>query len=97
MLQFFDTLALYFQLTHTEARKEAKFLNVPDGKGTDQTLTINPKDNGTYALSPFPFAGDALTVQTQGRSLTAQPAGTDFKAIFANTPKQAQTYTLVAG
>ena len=97
LLQFFDTLALYFHTTHTEGRKEGKFLNVPDGKGTDHTVTITPREDSSYALSPWVFEIDVLEVSVEGRYITAQPQGTDFKSIFENTPKENQTYKLVRG
>jgi len=97
LLQFFDTLSLYFHMTHTEGRGESMFLHVPNGKGTDHTIMINPTDDGAYALSPFPFAGDSLEVSVEGRYLTSQPQGTDFKPIFDNTAKEKQTYKLVKG
>jgi len=97
LLQFFDTLALYFHTTHTEGRKEAKFLNVPDGKGTDHTLTITPRDDGAYVLSPWPFGTDSIEVDVEGRYITSQPQGTDFKSIFDHTPKEKQVYRLVRG
>jgi hypothetical protein len=97
LLQFFDTLALYFHTTHTEGRKEGKFLNVPDGKGTDHTVTITPREDGSNALSPWVFESDVLEVSVEGRYITAQPQGTDFKSIFENTPKENQTYKLVRG
>jgi hypothetical protein len=96
LLQFFDTLSLYFHMTHAEARAESKFLNVPDGKGNDHTLTIKPAGDGVYALAPFPFKGE-VTVLVQGRYLTPQPQGADFKAIFDSTPKESQTYKIIAG
>jgi len=96
-LQFFDTLGLYFQLTHAEARREARFLHVPDGRGTDHTITITPRPDGTYALSPWCFAGDSLEVFTLGRYLSPQPGLADFRAIFAVTPKEPQYYRLVPG
>lgn len=97
LLQFFDTLALYFHTTHAEGRKEGKFLNVPDGKGTDHTVNITPREDGSYSLSPWVFEGDSLEISVEGRYITAQPQGTDFKAIFDNTPKEKQVYKLVRG
>ncbi len=97
LLQFFDTLSLYFHVTHTEGRGESKFLHVPDGKGTDHTLSIQPTGDGAYALAPFPFKGDELEVSVDGRYLTSHPQGTDFKPIFDSTPKEKQTYKLVKG
>jgi len=96
LLQFFDTLSLYFHMTHAEVRDESKFLNVPDGKGTDHTLSIKPID-GAYALAPFPFKGSEITVAVEGRYLTAQPPGTDFKPIFESTQKEKQVYKIIAG
>ncbi len=95
LLQFFDTLSLYFHMTHAEARGESKFLHVPDGKGTDHTLTIKPNGDGVYALAPFPFKGE-VTVSVEGRYLTPQPQGTDLKVIFNSTPKEKQTYKIIA-
>jgi hypothetical protein len=96
-LQFFDTLALYFQLTHAEARRATRFLNVPDGRGTDHTITVTPQPDGTYALSPWCFADDVVEVITLGRYLRPQPGLADFRAVFAATPKEAQRYRLVPG
>lgn len=95
LLQFFDTLSLYFHTTHAEARKEAKFLNVPDGKCNDLTLTITPREDGSYVLSPWPFESDAVEVNVEGRYITSQPQGTDFKTIFDQISKDKQTYRLV--
>jgi len=97
LLQFFDTLSLYFHMTHTEGRGESKFLHVPDGKGTDHTLTIKPAGDGAYVLAPFPFKSDSIEISVEGRYLTAQPQGTDFKPIFDNTAKEKQVYKIVKG
>lgn len=96
LLQFFDTLALYFHMTCAEQRKEARFLNVPDGRGADHTLTITPRGDGAYTLTPFPFAGDSLEVSVTGRYLAPQPPGADLRLLFDVTPKATQTYRLVA-
>jgi len=96
LLQFFDTLSLYFHMTHVESRGESKFLNVPDGKGNDHTLIIKPVGDA-YALAPFPFKGNEITVSVEGRYLTAQPQGTDFKPIFESTTKEKQIYKIIAG
>ncbi|NJN79467.1 MAG: DUF3891 family protein [Anaerolineales bacterium] len=97
LLQFFDTLSLYFHTTHKELRKEATFLNVPDGKGSNQTLTISPLENEAYALSPWCFADESIEVFAEGRYITPQPQGTDFKSIFDMTAKEKQMYKLVKG
>jgi hypothetical protein len=95
LLQFFDTLALYFHMNHESLRKETSFLNVPDGKGGNHTLTITPTSSGEYTLQPFPFGGDVLEVSVLGRNITPQPIGADLKPIFGAVPKTTQTYRLV--
>lgn len=97
LLQFFDTLGLYFHMTHPSARREARFVHVPDAHGVDHTLTLTPQADGTCTLTPFPFAGQALTFTTLGRYVQPQPAEADWPALLAATPKTAQTYHLVAG
>ncbi len=94
LLQFFDTLALYFHTTHAQDRTQAKFMNVPDGKGTDHTLTITSLSDGTYTLSPWVFEPERLEVFVEGRFITPQPPNTDFRVIFETTPKQREAYIL---
>lgn len=96
LLQFFDTLALYFHMNCPEKRAEAKFLNVPDGRGGDHTLSITPRTDGAYALDPFPFPGAALEISVEGRYLAPQPPGADLSPLFDATPKTTQVYRLVA-
>lgn len=97
LLQFFDTLSLYFHTTHKEARNEVTFLNVPDGKGSNQTLTISPVENEAYVLSPWCFDSESIEVFAEGRYITPQPQGADFKSIFESTSKEKQIYKLVKG
>lgn len=97
LLQFCDTLGLYFQLSHAEQRQEARFLHVPDGRGVDHVITLTPQPDGSYALSPWCFAGESLEVVTLGRYVMPQPGLADFRAVFAATPKEAQRYRLTPG
>jgi len=55
-LQFFDTLALYFNRSHAGGRAETTFTHVPLNAQEDGTITVRPKGPGVYAVSPFPFA-----------------------------------------
>lgn len=77
LLQFFDTLALYFHTTHPEARTESVFLNVPRGVNDDVSITVRPR-GGAYEVSPWPFENDHLEVTTQGCWMTPLPEGADF-------------------
>lgn len=97
LLQFCDTLGLYFHTTCAAERAPALFRNVPDGRGHDHTVTITPQSDGSYQLTPWVFVGDALEFSVAGRYLTPQPPGADFQPIFAATPKTMQTYRLTTG
>jgi hypothetical protein len=98
-LQFFDTLALYFHLRHESHRKEEVFVHVPRSADEDASITITPKGDGVYAMSPFPFAGDRLETTCQGRYFTPYEKGAepdDLGAALRALPPAHQTYTLVA-
>jgi len=96
LLQFFDTLALYFCMAHPEHRGQSTFANVPRAVGDDITITITPQANGTYQLDPFPFPGDALEVSLPGTPLRPQPAGTDIQEVMRSTPKTEERIRLVS-
>lgn len=97
LLQFFDTLALYFQMTHEAGRGDSYFENVPQTVGDDVTIPIKRIEPGVYALSPYPFREEKLTLNYEGRPMKPQPVGTDLKALMAATEPITETITLVAG
>lgn len=68
-LQFFDTLALYFNLTCADQREASSFDHVPMTGSEDVTVAIRPEGSGTYSFTPYPFAEDGLEVPFTGRSL----------------------------
>ena len=99
-LQFFDTLALYFNLRHETDRGVETFTCVPRDAATDAEVTVTPKGEGVYALDPFPFAGTRLETACSGRYLAACDEGAapdDLAATLADLPTETQTYTLVKG
>ena len=99
-LQFFDTLALYFNLRHETDRGVETFTCVPRDAAADAEVTVTPKGGGVYALDPFPFAGDRLETACSGRYLAACDGGAapeDLAATLAGLPTETQTYTLVKG
>ncbi len=69
LLQFCDTLALYFNLTPEGAREETTFANVPMDVNMDVSVSIEPLGDSTYSLKPYPFDGDPLEVFFEGRYL----------------------------
>jgi len=97
-LQFFDTLALYFNRTHEGARGPMSFRHVPQRADADATVSIRPLEAGVYALSPFPFAGLSGEFSFSGRYVEPQPAGAqpDWTRLLDAAPRSEQRVTLVA-
>jgi hypothetical protein len=96
LLQFFDTLALYFNCTSEAARGESSFANVPRRVGDDVTITVKRLEKGVYRVSPFPFSRDGLVVTCAVRRLAPQPVGTDMARALAAAPLEVETMRLVA-
>lgn len=99
LLQFCDTLALYFNLTHEEARTETSFANVPADLGDDVTVAVQPRGGGTYSLAPYPFRDDGFEAYFEGRYLEPYAPGAepDLADVMRNTPVERQTIRFVAG
>ena len=95
-LQFFDTLALYFNRIHEGARAEAVFPNVPMSETADAEITVTPLGDGVYRVAPWPFAGDRLTVEFDGRYMAPEP-GRERSSVAPDLPVESQSVTLVAG
>jgi hypothetical protein len=96
LLQFFDTLALYFHMTHAAARSESHFTNVPRAVGDDVGITISPVGDNISRLAPYPFVQNEMEFSYNGRFLSPQPPGTDLAALLAQTPLVVEKITLTA-
>jgi hypothetical protein len=98
LLQFFDTLALYFNRTHERARAEMTFAHVPMNIDEDAVVAIRPIEAGRYGLAPFPFAKDDVTYSFSGRYIEPLPpeANGDWRPILSSRPTEWQSLTLVA-
>lgn len=97
LLQFFDTLALYFHMNHAAARGESSFKNVPRNIGDDVTVTIRPAGDGAYALSPYPFSHNGLQIWVDGCYLKHIDENADVPTVLRNAPRGRQHMTLLAG
>ncbi len=94
-LQFFDTLALYFNTQHEADRGERTFEHVPSSAGEDVTITVRPAGDGVYHVSPYPFTDDPLRLSFSGRPVVADP---DRESIdLAAITTEGQAITLTAG
>lgn len=100
-LQFFDTLALYFNRAHEEARNEATFKHVPINARSDATLELRPLAEGVYELAPFPFVRREMEFAFTGRFIEPQSGAVskkvDWRKVFEVSPAQSQTFKIVAG
>ena len=94
-LQFFDTLALYFNCEREGARVEQSFMHVPHNAREDVTVMVRPAGESVYHVSPFPFDDDPLPVSFTGRSMVPDPdrEAADLGAIATDS----QTITLTTG
>jgi hypothetical protein len=95
-LQFFDTLALYFNRIHSSERREQVFANVPRDARQDTSISIRPRGGQEYEVSPFPFAANFAEFAYAGRLI--EP-GQDqrWPAVLRETPTQWESFRLVAG
>ena len=96
LLQFIDTLALYFQTTHESAHTETTFQNVPRAVGDDVEVTLTPLGDSRYQLSPYPFNAPELTFSTDGRYMQALAEDADVPALMKATRVEQQSFTLVS-
>lgn len=97
LLQFFDTLALYFNMTHEAARRKATFTTVPRGPSEDDvTISVERRAPGIYRVSPYPFTAGSLELTCAGRRLSPQPPGTNVAAMIRACPLEVETVRLEA-
>jgi hypothetical protein len=95
LLQFFDTLALYFNCTHEAARGSSAFANVPKTVGEDVTVTVSRLEKATYRVAPYPFQTEGLEVRWAYRNATPQDESVDMPAYLAQLPIHEEVVRLV--
>jgi hypothetical protein len=98
-LQFLDTLALYFNRIHRAERRQQTFENVPRNAQQDIAVAIEPKADGIYALSPFPFAPTQAEFAFAGRRLTPQDRDPEsgWRDVLRTKPTEWERFRLVPG
>lgn len=99
LLQFCDLLAIYFNYVHPDLRAEQTFTHVPKSRGEDTTITIQPRGDSTYALSPFPFACDGAEFAFPGRPITPGQHEREggWAVVLRDTPTEWERFTLIEG
>jgi hypothetical protein len=96
LLEFFDTLALYLQLTHWKLRVPTAFRNVPMEIGQDCTMYAEPVDVETVRLQPYPFNSDPLEIKCCGKWIGPQKSDHDLTVALEGQPFFEQHYTVVS-
>jgi len=98
-LQFFDTLALYFNRTHEGARTEATFKHVPLTESSDVAVRIRPLGHSVYEISPYPFAEPETQFSFNGKYIHpgVRDDDLDWARVLSTAPTASQRFTLVAG
>ena len=96
-LQFFDTLALYFNRTHDAARGPNTFTHVPMSATEDTDITIEREGPDVYRLSPFPFREDSAEFWFEGRYMSPLESGDESGAALEAAPVDRQSISLIAG
>lgn len=98
LLQFCDTLALYFNLRHETDRGEEIYIHVPESRTSDTSVVVRPLGNDRYSFDPFPFSGDSLDVSCQGRyfsALSEDAAPADLAKLIQGLPVERQVHHFV--
>ena len=95
LLEFFDTLALWFQLTHAALREPARF-RVPAAEGEDLILTIEPTGQDTARISPFPFRESPIRLRCLVRAITPSEGDAEFASAMAEAVPFWQSFVLTA-
>ena len=99
LLQFCDTLALYFNLRHHSDREKEVFTHVPETIYKDASVTVSPKGGDYYSFEPFPFFGDKLQVKCKGRYISAiskENTPEDLGAYILELPLEEQVFNFVS-
>jgi hypothetical protein len=97
-LQFFDTLALYFNRTHPDQRDKLEYERVPLNAQQDVRVTIRPREPGVYEVSPYPFAANGAEFAYAGRLIEPHQhqKGSGWPSVLRITPTQWESFRLVA-
>jgi hypothetical protein len=95
LLQFFDTLAIYFHSKHPSMLAEQTFANVPRNVGDDVTVTVTPLGESRFSVSPWPFADETVEVTCTGRYLMPTTSEAEMQAAYVAATEDTQRYTLV--
>ncbi len=99
LLQFCDTLALYFNLRHQSDREIEIFTHVPETIHKETSVTVSPLGENYYSFQPFPFFGNKLEVRCKGRymaPISQEDVPDDLGAYISGLPLEEQVFIFVS-
>ena len=94
LLQFCDTLALYFNCTVEGQREGTVFTHVPLSAEHDTDIRVTPLGEAAYAFDPWPFARSVLTLSFSGRIVSPVASGDSMREQLDASPEAEQTVVL---
>ena len=94
LLQFCDTLALYFNCTAEGHRERSVFIHVPVSAERDTDVEVTPLGEATYAFDPWPFAQSELALSFSGRIVSPVASGDSMREQLNAAPEAEQTVVL---
>ncbi len=95
LLQFFDSAALYFNVSPPGERGTMSFKNVPMSVAEDVVIQVTELEAGVYGYAPFPFEQEGIEVYCEGRYVIpdVDASGTE---IMTRQPVERQYFKLVS-
>lgn len=96
-LQFFDTLALYFNLDSHAERKPSVFKNVSMNLRRDVDIKVTPVVEGVYRVAPFPFRESGVTVKLDLLNIEPQREEASLGALLPTASTSVEDIKLIAG
>ena len=94
-LQFFDTLSLYFNTNADPIRETSIYTKVPLNISQDVDIKVTPIQQGIYAVDPFPFKENGITISMDILNIKPQSSHVALGDIKDALPTQTETIKLV--
>ena len=94
LLQFCDTLALYFNCTAEGRRERSVFTHVPVCAERDTDVEVTPLGDAVYAFDPWPFAQNELALSFSGRVMNPVATGDSVREQLDAAPVAEQAVVL---
>lgn len=96
LLQFFDTLSLYFNENAGEEGKHTVFINVPIDEEKDVDISLTVLGQKRYRLDPYPFDGRENILTMRYYEVPVMDQDVNYQLVFHEVPVKIETLTLVA-